>query len=121
MHQQPLTLAVGDGPGDEERGLKTLMSRHGTCEAKVDHLLRTQKLVDLYRVVREGLRASEPGHSIQNLETFYMQKRDGAQQTGTTPLPAAQSLVTRNPVLESQAIDPRVVFGVAGHETRASR
>ena len=61
----------------EETALKRLMSLHGVCEAEVDHLLRTEKLVDLYKVVREGLMVSEPSYSIKNLETFYMEKREG--------------------------------------------
>ncbi len=61
----------------EKTALKRLMSLHGTCEAEVDHLLRTEKLVDLYKVVRESLLVSEPRYSIKNLETFYMGKREG--------------------------------------------
>ena len=61
----------------EATALKRLMSLHGTREAEVDHLLRSGKLVDLYKVVREGLRVSEPRYSIKNLETFYAEKRAG--------------------------------------------
>ena len=61
----------------EETALKRLMSLHGVCEVEVDQLLRTERLVDLYKVVREGLRVSEPRYSIKNLETFYMEKRSG--------------------------------------------
>ena len=62
----------------EETALKRLMSLHGVCEAEVDHLLRARKLVDLYKVVHEGLMISEPSYSIKNLEVFYMDKRSGA-------------------------------------------
>ena len=61
----------------EETAIKRLASRFGTREAEVDNLLRGQKLVDLYKVVRDGIRTSEPGYSIKDLETFYMGKRDG--------------------------------------------
>ena len=61
----------------EETALKRLMSLHSTCEAEVDHLLRTGRLVDLYKVVREAVMVSEPRYSIKNLETFYMGKREG--------------------------------------------
>lgn len=61
----------------EETALKRLMSLHGTREVEVDNLLRQQRLVDLYKVVREGIRVSEPSYSIKNLETFYMDKRQG--------------------------------------------
>ena len=35
------------------------------------------KFVDLYKVVREAIRVSEPAYSLKNLETFYMEKRTG--------------------------------------------
>lgn len=56
----------------EVTALQRLMSMHGTREAAVDYLLRRQKFVDLYKVVREAIRVSEPGYSIKNLETYYM-------------------------------------------------
>ncbi|MDR2838838.1 MAG: TM0106 family RecB-like putative nuclease [Azonexus sp.] len=59
----------------EETALKKLMSLHGTREAEVDNLLRAQKLIDLYKVVREGIRVSEPRYSIKNIEHFYLEKR----------------------------------------------
>jgi predicted RecB family nuclease len=61
----------------EETAIKKLMSLHGTREAEVDNLLRTKKLVDLYKVVREGIRVSEPRYSIKNIEHFYLEKRTG--------------------------------------------
>jgi predicted RecB family nuclease len=62
----------------EESALKRLAMQHGTREAEVDSLLRDRKLVDLYRVVREGLRVSESSYSIKNLEVFYMPPREDA-------------------------------------------
>lgn len=61
----------------EQTALKRLMSLHGTREAEVDNLLRTHRLVDLYKVVREGLRVSEPRYSIKNIEHFYLEGRIG--------------------------------------------
>ncbi|GAB3629980.1 hypothetical protein PTE30175_04877 [Pandoraea terrae] len=61
----------------EETALKKLMSLHGTREAEVDNLLRARKLVDLYKVVREGVRVSEPRYSIKNIEHFYLEQRTG--------------------------------------------
>jgi uncharacterized protein len=61
----------------EETAIKKLMSLHGTREAEVDNLLRTQKLVDLYKVVRESIRVSEPRYSIKNIEHFYLESRTG--------------------------------------------
>lgn len=64
----------------EQTALKKLMSLHGTREAEVDSLLRRGRLIDLYKVFREGIRVSEPRYSIKNLEHFYMQKREGDVQ-----------------------------------------
>ena len=61
----------------EQTALKKLMSLHGTREAEVDNLLRTLKMVDLYKVVREGICVSEPRYSIKNIEHFYLEKRSG--------------------------------------------
>lgn len=61
----------------EQTALKKLMCLHGTREAVVDNLLRLGKLVDLYQVVRESIRVSEPSYSIKNIERFYLDKRTG--------------------------------------------
>jgi uncharacterized protein len=61
----------------ESTAMKRLMSLHGVKEAEVDQLLRDGRFVDLYQVVRESIRISEPKYSIKNLETFYMEKRAG--------------------------------------------
>ena len=61
----------------EPTALKRLMSLHGTREAQVDDLLRGEKFVDLYKVVRGAIRTSEPGLSIKDLEIFYMPPREG--------------------------------------------
>ncbi len=61
----------------EPTALKKLMSLHGTREAEVDNLLRAQKLVDLYKVVREAIRVSEPRYSIKNIERYYRANRSG--------------------------------------------
>jgi uncharacterized protein len=61
----------------EPNALKRLMSLHGTREVEVDNLLREHKLVDLYAVVREAIRTSEPGLSIKDIECFYMPPREG--------------------------------------------
>jgi len=53
------------------------MSLHGTREDAVDNLLRKHKLVDLYAVVREGIRVGEPSYSIKYIEHFYSAARSG--------------------------------------------
>lgn len=90
----------------EVTALKRLMSLHGTCEAEVDHLLRTAKLVDLYKVVRESLLVSEPRYSIKNLETFYMEKRTGeVTSAGASIVVYEHWKVTQDPALLQQIQD----------------
>jgi AAA domain-containing protein/RNase H-like protein len=61
----------------EPTALKRLMGRHATREDELDRLLRGGVLVDLYRVVREGIRASVESYSIKQIEKFYMPEREG--------------------------------------------
>lgn len=61
----------------EPTALKRLMSIHGSCEAEIDDLLRQQRFVDLYTVVREGIRTSEAGYSLKDIERFYLPPRGG--------------------------------------------
>lgn len=74
----------------ETTALKRLACRYAVCEEQMDNLLRNEKFVDLYLVVRESIRTSESGYSIKNLETFYMEKRSGEVAT------AADSIIVYN-------------------------
>ena len=62
--------------------IKRLAQQYGTREDQVDDLLRGRKLVDLYKVVREGIRTSEPSYSLKNLEAFYAPERTEAITSG---------------------------------------
>ncbi|MBK8179274.1 MAG: TM0106 family RecB-like putative nuclease [Planctomycetes bacterium] len=55
----------------EPAAIKRLMSRHGTREAQVDRLLRAMRFIDLFAVVRQGIRASVESYSLKELERFY--------------------------------------------------
>ena len=66
----------------EKTALRRLASMHATAETAVDELLRTNRMVDLFRVVREGVRVGEPSYSIKNLERFYMPARTTAVVSG---------------------------------------
>ena len=67
----------------ETTALKRLACRYAVCEEQLDNLLRNQKFIDLYLVARESIRTSEPGYSLKNLETFYMNKRANTVETAT--------------------------------------
>ena len=55
----------------ERTALTRLMGEHGTREHEVDDLLRGEVLVDLYRIVRQSLRASTSSYSIKAIEALY--------------------------------------------------
>ena len=55
----------------EPAALKRLMGRYATREEEIDRMLRAGLFVDLYQVVRHGLRASVESYSIKRLEPFY--------------------------------------------------
>jgi len=59
----------------EPTALKHLMGRYATREEAVDWMLRAGLLVDLFAVVKRGVRASVEGYSLKNLEVFYGYQR----------------------------------------------
>ena len=62
-----------------------LMGRHATREEEVDRLLRGNVFVDLYRAVRQGLRASVESYSIKKLEPLYgLQREEGLRDAGSS-------------------------------------
>jgi uncharacterized protein len=63
--------------GYEAGALKRLMQRHATRVDEVDRILRGGILVDLYNVVRQGVRASVESYSIKRIEKFYLPAREG--------------------------------------------
>ena len=69
----------------EPTALKRLMGRHATREEQVDRLLRGGVLVDLYRAVRQGLRASVESYSIKKLEPLYeFERAEGLRDAGSS-------------------------------------
>lgn len=48
-----------------------LMGRFATREEQVDHLLRGRVFVDLYRIIRQGIRASVESYSLKRVEALF--------------------------------------------------
>jgi uncharacterized protein len=61
----------------ETTALTRLMGQYGTREKEIDAMLRGNIFVDLYRVVRQGVRIGVPSYSIKKLEPLYMGPREG--------------------------------------------
>ena len=59
----------------EPAAIKRLMGRYTTREEEVDTLLRGGVFVDLYRIVRQGVRVGVESYSIKKLEPMYMTPR----------------------------------------------
>lgn len=54
----------------EPSAVKRLAARHGTREIEVDKLLRAERFIDLFQVIRETLQASVESYSLKKLEGF---------------------------------------------------
>ncbi|WP_222271929.1 TM0106 family RecB-like putative nuclease [Modestobacter marinus] len=61
----------------EVSALKRLTGRYGVREAELDQLLRAERFVDLYPVVRQGMRISKESYSIKKVEAFYGREHTG--------------------------------------------
>jgi predicted RecB family nuclease len=70
----------------EVTALKRLMGQYGTREREVDDLLRRDVFVDLFAVVRNGVRVSQPRYSIKNLEVFLPIEREAEIKEGGTSI-----------------------------------
>src|SRR3954453_21398898 len=61
----------------EVSALKRLTGRYGVREAELDQLLRAERFVDLYPVVRQSMRISKESYSIKKVEAFYGRAHTG--------------------------------------------
>ena len=66
----------------EKNALRTLSTRHGTREAEIDDILRSELLVDLFSVVRQALCVGAPSYSIKKLERYYDFRRVADLRSG---------------------------------------
>ncbi len=73
----------------ETAAVRRLSARHNTRVDEVDRLLRGSRLVDLYAVVRQALRAGTDSYSIKQMEVFF----DPQARTGVDVADAASSIV----------------------------
>jgi len=71
----------------ELSAVRRLSTRHDSRQEEVDDLLRHSVFVDLYQVVRHGLRIGEPDYSLKSVEHLYRPQRVSEVTT------SAQSMV----------------------------
>ena len=72
----------------EPAALKRLMGVHGTRERELDRILRGQVLVDLHRVVKQGVRVSQESYSLKMIEALYAGPRTTAVTGGMASVAA---------------------------------
>ena len=77
----------------EPTAIKRLAGRHSTCIDEFDELLRAGVFVDLYRAVRQGLRASVESYSIKRLEQLYGFRRTLDLHDATLALQAFETVL----------------------------
>jgi predicted RecB family nuclease len=78
----------------EQTAIKRLAGRHGCCTDEVDQLLRAGTFVDLYRVVRQALRASVESYSIKKLEALYGFARSVPPREAVVALQTFEAVLT---------------------------
>ena len=66
----------------ELTALKRLAAREGVGEEVLDALLRAEVFVDLYPIVRHGVRVGEPAYSLKNVERLVRPARAGEVASG---------------------------------------
>ncbi|MCS6286387.1 MAG: TM0106 family RecB-like putative nuclease [Nitrospira sp.] len=67
----------------EVTAVRRLSTYHDTRQDEVDELLRNKVFVDLYQIVRHGLRIGEDSYSIKSVERLYRPKRTTEVATAT--------------------------------------
>ncbi|HVA34131.1 MAG TPA: TM0106 family RecB-like putative nuclease [Candidatus Baltobacteraceae bacterium] len=78
----------------ETTALRRLMGYHASRERELDDLLRNHTFVDLYAIVRQSLRISQPSYSIKKLEAFYGMTRSTDVRRGDDSIVMFESWLT---------------------------
>jgi uncharacterized protein len=96
--------------GSYERGrVARLSTRHATREEEVDSILRDGVFVDLYRAVRQGIRASVESYSIKDLEPLYAFVREAELRK------AGKSIVEFERYLEEGRREPAILTTIEAY------
>ena len=78
----------------EQTAIKRLAGRHGVCVDEVDELLRGGVFVDLYRIVKQALRASVESYSIKKIEALYTYTRNVPPRDAVAALQTFETVLT---------------------------
>ena len=97
----------------ERTALRRLMGEHSTREREIDDWLRQELLVDLYRVVKQALRAGVTSYSIKEIEKLYGFERTAEVEGG------AESVVMFEQWIEAE--DPALLEGIRAYNEEDCR
>ena len=90
----------------EIAALKRMSAQYPSRTDELDRLLKEKRFVDLYEVVRNAIRVSEPKYSIKNLERFYSAKRElDVKGGGDSIVVFERYLETKDPEVLQTIID----------------
>jgi predicted RecB family nuclease len=95
-----------------------LMGRHATREEEVDRLLRGDVFVDLFRAVRQGLRASVESYSIKKLEPLYGLTREVELRDAGSSIVEFERWLAESETGSAAARSPRtdpILLGIEGY------
>jgi predicted RecB family nuclease len=95
----------------EPSAFKRLMGRYATREDEIDRMLRSGLFIDLYAIVRRGIRASVESYSIKKLEPLYAYERKVALQDANSALAKVQASLELGDVENINDQDRNVVQG----------
>ena len=98
----------------EHTALGRLAQRYGTRETEVDDLLRGKVLVDLYRVVRQGLRIGVESYSIKRLEHLYGFHRTQDMRDANSSIVAFEEWLELEPDKAAEA-GPAILDDIVGY------
>ena len=98
----------------EKTALGRLAQRHATREAEVDRLLRARVLIDLFRVVRQGIRASVESYSIKRLEPLYGLEREVELRSAGSSIVAFEAWLEGG-TTENGEVGEDILRGIAGY------
>ena len=79
----------------EPTAMKRLMGRYATRADELDDFLRGRVFVDLYSVIRKGVRAGVDSYSIKKLEPFYGLTREVDLRLASRQLRAVEYAIAR--------------------------
>jgi len=98
----------------EKAALGRLAQRHATREEAVDRLLTARVLVDLYRVVRQGIRAGVESYSIKRLEPLYQLEREVELRSAGSSIVAFEAWL-EGQTAENGEVGEEILEAIAGY------